>query len=642
MLMFQETNPKETEVQASSINYGGYVMSKVDESFMKAIKDWNIKNAFLTPLNALGDAILQAFDPTKVYGRLEMLDRDQARLRATLGLGSQKADEFRKLVADGAGSFTLMGETIDKVGETYTDLVKVFKADISTTADNLAELRATEKVTGVEVGVLAENFRNVGVSINEVGENMMDVAKVAREAGVSVAEVSKNVVANLSKMNIYNFENGVKGLAKMSAQAARLGIDMTEVFKVVDKVFNPEGAIELAASLQRLGVSAGALLDPLRLMDLSQNDPTELQNQIVNMSKEFVRFNKDLNQFEIMPGEKRRLAEINTALGLADGTIQKMAINSANLEMKMKQIKFPSSLASKEDRELIATLAQVNKLGVAEIKVARFDEKGERTGEFDMVEVSELNAAQLEAIKEDQELRGKTMEEIAYDQLSELQKLSRSFEAIGNAFSFGISTSKPITSSYDLATKGTREELFGETGKVEQFPELYRTGFYRENLDSLDDIKNMAIKVTGIVQSFADLDFEDIASGMNMIKEKLTDVFSQTFDYIKNKAKEFGIGGVDTEFGMGGVDTDLLPSNNATNISQKITKENLTENLSKISFDPLKIEQETKITMDVKLPPEFGQNTPVTDAILKWFEEVNNQAVVIAKLKQFENQNGLK
>ena len=37
----------------------------------------------------------------------------------------------------------------------------------------------------------------------------------------------------------------------------------------------------MAAAMQRLGVAQSDLLDPLRLMDLSANDPTELQNQIV-------------------------------------------------------------------------------------------------------------------------------------------------------------------------------------------------------------------------------------------------------------------------------------------------------------------------------------------------------------------------
>jgi len=39
----------------------------------------------------------------------------------------------------------------------------------------------------------------------------------------------------------------------------------------------------MSAALQRLGVTQSELLDPLRLMDLSINDPGELQNQLVQM-----------------------------------------------------------------------------------------------------------------------------------------------------------------------------------------------------------------------------------------------------------------------------------------------------------------------------------------------------------------------
>jgi hypothetical protein len=48
----------------------------------------------------------------------------------------------------------------------------------------------------------------------------------------------------------------------------------------------------MAASLQRLGVSTSALLDPLALMDMGQNNPAELQNQIVEMTKQFTYFDE--------------------------------------------------------------------------------------------------------------------------------------------------------------------------------------------------------------------------------------------------------------------------------------------------------------------------------------------------------------
>lgn len=640
-MLQQDGNTKESEAQVKVVNYDQYLTEDITTGFKNAFKSDNWSDLLKEPFRQVKDLIKKTISPENVFGRLEELDKDQARLRATLGLGSQKADEFRKLVSDGAASFTLMGEGIDKVGETYTDLVKVFKTDVSTTADNLAELMATEKVTGQQVDILAENFRNVGVSIQEVGENMMAVAKVARETGVSVAAVSANVVANLDKMNKYNFENGIKGLAKMSAQASRLGIDMKEIFTVVDKAFNPESAIQMAAAMQRLGVSTTALLDPLRLMDLSQNDPTELQNQLVNMSKDFVRFNKELNQFEIMPGEKRRLNEIGKELGLADGALQKMAINAANLDMKMKQISFPSSLASKEDRELIATLAQVNKQGVAEIKVRQFDAEGKPTGEYDMVEVSKLNANQLQAIKEDQELRGKTMEEIAYDQLDEQKKLNTSVKALTSAIGFGVSTSKPATGIYDTLTTDLRESLFGQTGKNEKISELYETKYYRENINDLTDIDKLGDRVSGLIKSLSDISSEDITRKLSSFGSSIGDVFTDTYDYITNKAKEFGIGGVDTDISPNGNNTVQKTSMSWSDINQKITNENLNQNISKMSFDPLKIEQETKLTMEVKLPPEFGNNSELTSAIKRWFEDQSNVTIVKKELDKLANNNSL-
>ena len=83
----------------------------------------------------------------------------------------------------------------------------------------------------------------------------------------------------------------------------------SQTLNFAEKVFNPEGAIQAAAALQRLGVAQSDLLDPLRLMDLSRNDPTELQNQIAEMSKQFVQLNEK-GQFEIMPGARRQIREL--------------------------------------------------------------------------------------------------------------------------------------------------------------------------------------------------------------------------------------------------------------------------------------------------------------------------------------------
>ena len=425
-----------------------------------ALSSINILETVPKILTRLGTELKNLVSLEATLTRLIYLDEESAKINKTLGLGAQKADEFRKLIIDTSAKYAELGLGLDQIGKDYIALSNVFNTNISISDETLTELAATTLVTGQKGDVLAKAFRQVGVDVAGIAPRMMEVTEAAKQAGVSVGSVSAGVVANISKLNLYNFEGGVKGLAKMSAQASRLGIDMKSIFTLTEKVFNPDGAIEVAAAMQRLGVATGALVDPLRLMDLSQNDPAELQNQIVNMTKDFVRFNKDLGEFQILPGEKRRLREIADALGMTSDELAGMALNASNLEYKMKQIKFAPG-TSKEDREMIATLAQINKDGIAEVKVKEIDKKtGEWTGEYEMVNAAELNETQLKELKESQELKGATMEEIAIKQQGELEGLNNKVGAIKTAIAFGVTRTSAAQGLYSAGTTGLKNALF--------------------------------------------------------------------------------------------------------------------------------------------------------------------------------------
>jgi hypothetical protein len=456
-------------------------------------------------------------------------------------------------------------------------------------------------------------------------------------------------------MNIYNFEGGVKGLAKMSAQAARLGVDMSKIFGVVDKVFNPEGAIELAAGLQRLGVSANALLDPLRLMDLSQNDPAELQNQIIEMSKDFVRFNKELGQFEILPGEKRRLNEIGKELGLANGELQKMALNAADFDRKLKQIKFPEGIASKEDRELIATMATINKEGIAEVKVKQLDETGKWTGEYDVVEASQLTTEQIKLLAEDQKGQAKTMEELAREQLDQTTRLNAKFDQFFKAVAYGISGSKTVKAGYDLTTTTVREFLFKdkETDKGLIGDPYNRSKTYAEATDmTADQVKKMIGEIFGGVD-FKDIGKKIMEGASGILPENLKNMFSgfdlsglggsliSSFDKLKSIGSSFGIGGSETD--------PLSNLNNATNVLNtniETQTKQLTNiiNMGTLEFKPLTIDEKIKVDINVNLDPSVKNQALtelMTTAITQYFEGGDNTPNVKMVLDEIKKQKEL-
>jgi hypothetical protein len=599
--------------------------------------------------------ILADFSPIGFAQRTRDLEEQAAKLRNTLGLGVEKSREFSQMIADNAGKFTEFGYDVDDVVKTYEDLFQTFKTNISISNEDLLELKNTASVTSVEVSDIASGFRDVGASISVASDRLLEVTNIAKDAGVAVSSVAKGVMSNLDKMNMYNFEGGVKGLAKMSAQAARLNINMDSIFSVVDKVFNPEGAIELAAGLQRLGVQTNALLDPLRMMDLAQNDPTELQNQIVGMTKDFVRFNKELGQFEIMPGEKRRLAEIGKELGMANGEIQKMALNAANLDYKMKQIRFPSSIASKEDRELIATLAQVNKQGVAEVKVERVDKDGKPLGEYDMVAVENLTDEQIKGLKQ-QQSHGLTMEDLQKQQLTESKRQSQLLEAMLVSFGYGISGSKPARAGYEFLSKGVRENIFQEPGRKPGEPvgfigeEFRNSEIVRRATESSYDMvkdvvksflneKGLPTDITGIKEQVYKLISDNLPS-MGDITDILPDMSSIT-DLLKNVIP------------IGGSETD--PFTNFQNITQSLntitentsTQINQVSNFNKLEFKPLEIKEEMKVSLDVKLDPDSKNQalTQLMTTALELFfqggENKTNIDMVIKEMEKIKTNQGL-
>lgn len=554
--------------------------------------------------------VLGTIGPLGWLDALQNLDTEATKLVRTFGISKDRAGELTQTIADAIPQFVGLGLDVGDAAETLKGLGETMKVNIMLNADSLTSFAATAEVTKVKQSELAEKFRDVGVSIASIEPNMLNVVKIARQAGATVQAVSAGVVTNLDKMNLYNFEGGIKGLAKMAAQASRLGIDMSQIFTVVDKVFNPEGAIEFAASLQRLGVTSSQLLDPLRLMDLAQNDPTELQNQVVNMTKEFTRFNKENNQIEILPGAKRRIEEIGKAMGMTGGELQKMAINAGMFEMKLKQIKFPTDIANKEDRELIATMAQIGKDGKASVRMELTrtgkDGKEEGTGEYMDKLVSDLNTDDVAKLAQQQKSNDASMEEIAKDQLTYLKRISANINEVVAAAKYGPASSKTMQDLYSGALGGFERLL---TNNIP--PEARESKNYRTGIDDVVSKISEFVKTLGIGDMFKDF-------------KESTKTY---FDELKTS--------IPTMLGMGGADTPLIESLNNPNLN--------------ISYEPMTITTDNKFSVDFNVIADDKISTQsiqdINSAISNYFngpDATKNMQGLLSRIDNIRVSNGQK
>lgn len=404
---------------------------------------------------------------------LKFLDEQATKIQNAFGVSKQRLSEFKTLIADTTPELVKMGLSQEESSQAVIDITKSLGTNATVGKEAVIELSAVSKLTGEDVSTLASNFRDVGVSIYDAGDKMKEVIDYAKNVGVSVQAVSKGVLSNLDKMNLYNFEDGVKGLARMAAQASRLGIDMSNVFTLAEKIFNPEGAIELAAGLQRLGVTANGLLDPLRAMDLARNDPEQLEKELVNITKEWTIFNEKTQQFEILPGAKSRIREIATELGIPASELTKMSIRAADFDKKLQQIKFPSLVGTEDEqtREMIASLSTLSG-GTAVIKVR--DEQGKEVTK----KVEDLLPQEIERLREQASDQNKSLEELAYDQLTTLDAINANIGSFLGKLTLGKASAGPVQRVFDAITKvqtkyteiATRDVTTEQVrGRVDQF-----------------------------------------------------------------------------------------------------------------------------------------------------------------------------
>lgn len=497
------------EKEESSSSYG-FTGIDVANELSKAAKD-------LSGIpSQIGSLISTNLGLTAMFKAATDLDKKSSDIVKTLGTGFERSIELQRTLTLSIPQFVAMGLKADDSSALYENLIKKFNTNLKLTDGQLVDLAATAKVTGVGADELARNFRDVGFSIDSVGDNMLEVAKIANQAGVTVASVAGAVSKNIDKLNLFNFDNGVKGLAKMAAQSSRLGIDMDKIFAKAEDLLNPEKAIDFSASLQRLGVTSSELLDPLRAMDLAQNDPTELTNQIGKLGKEFVRFNEENKKFEILPGSKRRLREVAETLGMSASEFSKMAINASSFDEKLKKIKFSPDV-SDDDRELVATMAQFSKEGVAQVKVKTFDETGKLTGEEKLVDVSKLTVDQISSLKAEQALQGESMEKIAINQLSEIAKTNSILNEKLSAYQYGMAQGavKPIYSGMLNKTRDLVKELPSD-------PMVY--------INSLEEVE----KKVGTILSSMGVDFGSIINEFGNAKDVLYGWFGDATKTIKD------------------------------------------------------------------------------------------------------------
>ena len=353
--------------------------------------------------------------------------------------GRTRMDEMADAVSKSAAGVIRLGGSITDVGTTMQNIAAGARRNVIATEEQVKKLFAASSVLGTSSDTLVSNFAEVGYETSQIGVNLEGSIQYIQSLGLNAKEVMGDVNTNMKNMNKYNFADGVVGLAKMAAQASMLRFDMADTFTFAEKVMNPEGAINTAAALQRLGLAVGQLGDPFALMNDAINDPGALQDSLIKATKQFVQFDEKTKSFKINPQGMLTLREMATETGISYDNLAKSALAAVDLDKRLSFINPALNFDKPEDKELLANMATMGEGGEYIVQL-----KNDKTGEVDKIKLSEITNEELKALRKQQDEKPKTLEEIQISQLDVLKNIQAAIEGTAAKGTYGVAGSSVI------------------------------------------------------------------------------------------------------------------------------------------------------------------------------------------------------
>ena len=396
-MLFQQTTPSADETGKNTKD-----SFKLGDTLKGAVDVLGVFNSNILLSKTSLESVLTTF---------EKMEDQVGRLATTFGGTRDLSQSIKEAIAGAIPSVTELGGGIQNVMDIQKGVVAALDTQVILSKDAYAELFAVgelvsdgTKTSAQSAEEMTRKFVDAGYGLYNIGGEMTKVLNTAREVGVSASATYSQLSKSIDKLALYNFQNGVEGMAKMAAQAAGLRIDMSKTLGFADKLFEPEAAIETAASFQRLGVQVQSLLDPYKLMDMARNDPAKLQESIIEATKSLVYFDEKNQKMSILPGAQGQMRELAKVMGLSNEEMAKMALNAGDLDRKLKEIRFPTDFANEKDKQMLANMAQLS----GGTYVVTFDEtvKDEQGNEMTrsvtkaVSDLSESNRKDLEKMNE--------------------------------------------------------------------------------------------------------------------------------------------------------------------------------------------------------------------------------------------------
>lgn len=468
--------------------------------------------------------------PPKLKEAQDALQTFSTEILKTFTQGRERIFELQKSLVDALPNVRRLGGDLSNVQKIISGVAEASRRNVVASTEQIEKLFAVEKVIGKTGGELAESFMNVGIGIESIPNALQESIQYVQSIGGNAKTVFADVSKNMDQMNRFQFEDGVLGLTKMAAQASMMRFDVANTLKLADDVLDPDRAIEVASAFQRLGVAAGTLVDPFALMNASINDPSGLQDSLIDVSKQFTYFDDKTKSFKINPQGVLTLREMEKAAQLPLGSLSKMGLAAAELDERLSQIRPSIKFENEEDKQYLANIGSMTKGGQYEVKF-RDDKGAEQTRKL-----SEITQKEFDLLINQQKDSSKPIEETAREQLTLTQTIENNVAAI-RSLMMGVTLTSDVAMDVTEGLKQVADATARGAERSTDIAELRKTandasyGLREDLIKSIEGGKTseaeiFAILAEGAVNIFGEVGRESmtqIGTASRQISEELKD-----------------------------------------------------------------------------------------------------------------------
>lgn len=232
-----------------------------------------------------------------------------------LGIAGMTSKQIERNIISAGTASLQYGFSEKEIVETYQNFIEEYGRNNIFSDEDLQRLTKINYAFGQSYNQIFSLTKLYGASIEQTYGFMETLNKEVDRYGLNTKKVYSDIQNNIRLIDRFNFKNGIEGLSRMVIEADRLGMKIEDIAGFAEKIYNPEDAIDAAASLQMLGGEFAKLGDPFSLMYDANNDLEGLTEKLRDITKGMGALNKETGMIDLSSLEMRQLREFSKITG---------------------------------------------------------------------------------------------------------------------------------------------------------------------------------------------------------------------------------------------------------------------------------------------------------------------------------------